>query len=83
MFYAHSENKSGDRHLLSEHLEKTAERASSSGNSNSAKLLFMLAGLLHDFGKYQQEFQKYLTNGGKRGSVPHSSFGAGYAAYPP
>jgi CRISPR-associated endonuclease/helicase Cas3 len=35
--------------------------------------------LLHDLGKYQSAFQDYLINGGRRGSVPHASWGAGYA----
>ena len=34
---------------------------------------------MHDLGKYQLEFQNYLDNGGKRGSVPHASWGSGYA----
>ena len=39
-----------------------------------------MTGLLHDFGKYQPAFQNYLINGGRRGSVPHASWGAGYAS---
>ncbi|MEO5357293.1 MAG: CRISPR-associated helicase Cas3', partial [Nitrospirae bacterium YQR-1] len=40
---------------------------------------FKITGLLHDLGKYQPEFQNYLSNGGKRGSVAHASWGAGYS----
>ncbi len=43
--------------------------------------IFNVTGLLHDLGKYQPAFQSYLDNGGKRGSVPHSSWGAGYARF--
>lgn len=38
--------------------------------------IFKTTGLFHDFGKYQPAFQKYLREGGRRGSVPHSSWGA-------
>lgn len=78
-YWAHSENSLGKKHSLSEHLKRTAEIASSFACDDKYRLLFKMTGLLHDLGKYQPAFQKYLTNGGKRGSVPHSSWGAGYA----
>lgn len=78
-YYAHSENKLGQKHLLSKHLLKTAEIAESFVNSDVTKRIFRIAGLLHDLGKYQPEFQRYLAEGGRRGSVPHAVWGAGYA----
>ena len=75
-YYAHSENGHGQKHDLSKHLKETADIAESFGN-NEIKNIFRIAGLLHDFGKYQPEFQHYLENGGRRGSVPHSVWGAG------
>ncbi len=78
-FFAHSENNLSIKHLLKDHLTSTATIAESFGKSDNEKKILKVAGLLHDFGKYQQEFQYYLENGGKRGSVPHASWGAGFA----
>ena len=79
VYYAHSENNLGKRHLLGEHLNKTALIASSFGINEAICDWFKITGLLHDFGKYQPAFQTYLTEGGRRGSVPHAVWGAGYA----
>jgi CRISPR-associated endonuclease/helicase Cas3 len=78
-YYAHSENDRKEKHLLSDHLYETARFAEFFACWQSYKPIFYTAGLLHDLGKYQTEFQNYLENGGKRGSVPHASWGAGYA----
>ena len=77
-YYAHSENSDKEKHSLSKHLKETAKLAESFACRESYKTTLYLTGLLHDLGKYQQEFQNYLENGGTRGSVPHSSWGAGY-----
>ena len=78
-YYAHSENSRKEKHSLSEHLRQTAELAESFACDETYKPIFKIAGLLHDLGKYQPDFQSYLDNGGERGSVPHASWGAGYA----
>lgn len=78
-FYAHSENNEGKKHGLAEHLKQTALLAESFSCEQRYKDLFKMTGMLHDFGKYQPDFQAYLVNGGKRGSVPHASWGAGLA----
>lgn len=78
-FFAHSENSQNNKHLLAKHLADTARLAESLACCNDYKQLFRLAGLLHDLGKYQSEFQDYLEHGGRRGSVPHAKWGAGYA----
>jgi len=78
-YFAHSENDAGKKHSLFDHLNETAGIAESFTKNKEFAKLFKFAGLLHDFGKYQPEFQQYLVNGGKRGSVPHAAWGAGYA----
>ncbi len=78
-FYAHSENNSNEKHHLSKHLFETALYAESFACQEEYKPLFRLSGLIHDFGKYQSAFQDYLDHGGRRGSVPHAKWGAGYA----
>lgn len=78
-YFAHSENNNNKKHLLSKHLKDTAMLARSFACQSEFQKIFYLTGLLHDLGKYQPDFQNYLENGGKRGSVPHASWGAGYA----
>ncbi len=70
----------GNKHGLKNHLNDTASLAESFACFDEYKHLFKLAGLLHDLGKYQKEFQYYLEHGGRRGSVPHAAWGAGYAS---
>lgn len=78
-YYAHSENSRKEKHRLSKHLHQTSEFAESFACKETYKTIFKVTGLLHDLGKYQPEFQNYLDNGGRRGSVPHAAWGAGYA----
>lgn len=78
-FIAHSENDFSEKHLLAKHLNETARLAMSFTCRGDFKSVFRLSGLLHDLGKYQLEFQHYLENGGRRGSIPHAKWGAGYA----
>jgi len=78
-YFAHSENTQNEKHALAKHLHQTAKLAESFACREDYKPIFNVTGLLHDLGKYQLEFQNYLDNGGKRGSVPHASWGAGYA----
>lgn len=78
-YIAHSENCRNEKHSLSKHLHQTAKFAESFACQENYKQIFKIAGLLHDLGKYQPEFQNYLVSGGRRGSVPHAAWGAGYA----
>lgn len=66
MFYAHSENSKGEKHKLTDHLLRTAELTRSFAPSKELEDLFYLAGLLHDVGKFQDGFQKYLEDGTPR-----------------
>ncbi|MFZ3103846.1 MAG: CRISPR-associated helicase Cas3' [Smithella sp.] len=78
-YIAHSENNLKECHSLPKHLFETATLAKSFACNESYRAIFYLTGILHDLGKYQILFQNYLKNGGVRGSVPHASWGAGYA----
>ncbi|MGB4293160.1 MAG: CRISPR-associated helicase Cas3' [Bacteroidales bacterium] len=78
-YLGHSINKCGQEHKLKEHLLSVARMMEKIVEEPKFKRIFFLTGLLHDTGKYQIEFQKYLKDGGKRGSVPHASFGAALA----
>ena len=80
-YYAHSlEGKSEqDWQPLDEHLKKVAGRATNFASVFGASKWAYLAGLLHDVGKYSDDFQvKRLraSNMATKGSVDHSSPGA-------
>lgn len=71
------EEQTVENHLLA--VKKIAEKA---GEKIGVKHLAGLAGLLHDMGKYTDEFKEYITqavyepdNPPKRGSVDHSTAG--------
>lgn len=93
-FVAHTPGKSGEWHNLISHLERTAEAAGDNGAKFGAGEVARLAGLWHDIGKFNPEFQDYLRRCERavttnepapvRG-VPHAAFGGRFArgAYPP
>ena len=76
-YIAHSINEEGNEHDLKDHLCEVALIMEEFVSDLTFKNIFRFTGLTHDFGKYQPAFQKYLREGGKRGSVPHASWGAG------
>ncbi len=75
-FAAHTPREAGGEwHLLSEHLQATAELARERAEKFAAGDLAYLAGLLHDLGKYNPQFQKYLRDaheGREAVSAPHA-----------
>jgi CRISPR-associated endonuclease/helicase Cas3 len=75
-YIAHSKNKNGLEHGLSDHLTAVANLMVEFAGNSAYQGVFRIAGLIHDLGKYQPAFQKYLKEGGRRGSVPHASWGA-------
>lgn len=78
IYYAHTRKDLPEEkwQTLKEHLLDTAKIASGFVENQEIIKYAEIAGLLHDFGKYQEEFQNYLRNGGRRGSVPHARWGA-------
>jgi CRISPR-associated endonuclease/helicase Cas3 len=81
MAFAHSKNAHGARQELTDHLTAVADQAARFAMLFGARDLAYLAGLLHDIGKYNPEFQAYLleaeANPGKRRHGPdHKGAGA-------
>lgn len=83
-YLAHTENAQGIVHRLDEHLKSTAERTAGLMRETScdvnAEHLAWWCGLLHDAGKYRDEFQAYLQ-GTRKGDVDthHAVYGAALA----
>ena len=75
IYYAHSGSKidKSDWQALSDHLKKVGHIAAVNAQYFDAAILARNAGLLHDIGKYTEEFQKRLE-GGRR--VDHATAGA-------
>ncbi|MCX6972244.1 MAG: CRISPR-associated helicase Cas3' [Verrucomicrobia bacterium] len=86
-FYAHTaEDENGKRlpksewQLLKHHLRNVSDLAAKFADPFGASEDARVAGLLHDLGKYRNEFQEYLRN--ERGSsseTQHAIFGAAWA----
>ena len=78
-YWAHSENSKGEPHLLHDHLRSVGQLASRFALQMNPKLgeAALWAGLLHDLGKYRDEFQDYLR-GNRESSeeTRHAIYGA-------
>jgi CRISPR-associated endonuclease/helicase Cas3 len=81
-FLAHTENSIHVPHLLREHLRYVGKLARHFAEHSRSDLgdVAEWAGLLHDLGKYREEFQEYLRNQ-RPGSVEthHAIYGAALA----
>src|SRR5712691_4417188 len=81
-FLAHTENAAGQPHLLKDHLRSVgilARRFAESANPLLAEPA-QRAGLLHDFGKYRDEFQAYLREERESSlETHHAVYGAALA----
>ena len=64
---AHSANDEGQRHGLVEHLRAVAELAREFSSSFGEGETAHYAGLWHDLGKFDPEFQRYLSGSRTRG----------------
>lgn len=60
--YAHSANKAGERHLLTDHLSAVASLAAGFSRRLGAEKLGYYLGLWHDLGKFHPRFQEYLLS---------------------
>lgn len=82
-FWAHTYNQANAPHLLHDHLRevgKLARKFAAIGNPVTAEVAEW-AGLLHDLGKYREEFQDYLRNNRKSSQETHHAiYGAKLAA---
>src|SRR5215211_7545982 len=93
-FYAHTPGKGSEWHDLVLHLKQTAACARDNTAKFGAAEVGYLAGLWHDLGKFNPDFQEYLVrseSADRNGnpppvkSVPHAVYGAKLAreSYPP
>ncbi len=62
-FLAHSRNRQGQVHSLVEHLTEVANLAREFASAFGGGELGYYAGVWHDVGKFNPEFQAYLTGG--------------------
>ena len=74
LHFAHSENDHGQRHLLKEHLGCVSALAGKFAAGTAWQDEAVLAGLLHDLGKFGDLFQARLQ--GKEAGLDHWSSGA-------
>ncbi len=90
---AHQRESDGQRQAVSEHLISVSKLAGTFSGKIGIPLIGELCGLLHDLGKYSQEFQHYINSAlgnidpdaeeyvdakGKKGKIDHSTAGAQY-----
>ncbi|MBF0564369.1 MAG: HD domain-containing protein [Nitrospirae bacterium] len=68
-YMAHSANKSGNWHRLSEHIRNVARIAGEFASMTRLADEAYLAGIMHDFGKYGDAFQSRLI--GEEKGIDH------------
>src|SRR5206468_1711977 len=81
-FFAHTENTNGSWHKLADHLRGVGERAAEFAQQMNPELVESArwAGLLHDLGKYREEFQAYLRKERESSTETHHAvYGAALA----
>ena len=74
-YLAHRDAENGREQLLIEHLRGVGDMAGSFAAAFGEEAAGRMVGLYHDIGKYSQEFQAYLRQGGGR-KFDHSTAGA-------
>lgn len=90
-FIAHIRKTDGEKQTVKKHLEQTAILAKGNADKIGLPLMGELCGLLHDLGKYSDEFQTYIKSANgliqpdderyvdpltKKGRIDHATAGA-------
>jgi len=90
-FIAHIRKSDNDRQTVAQHLQETAGLAKEHAKKIGMPLMGELCGLLHDLGKYSDDFQHYIQSAtglidpdaeeyvdakGQKGKIDHSTAGA-------
>jgi len=75
MYIAHKRENDSKTQSIKNHLEGTANKAKNFGNSFNNGDYAYICGLLHDIGKYSEDFQKKIINS-SNARVDHSTAGA-------
>ena len=73
-YYAHIVSETGNKQTLLDHLQNTAAMAAGFAAEFDGEDIGALCGLLHDIGKYSDQFQRRLKGSTER--VDHSTAGA-------
>ena len=76
IYYAKSADESGNKTTNREHLKSVAELAMQFGEALSMPKLAWTAGILHDFGKYSEAFQRVLN--GTSTNIDHAICSAAF-----
>lgn len=77
-YIAHSENSSGIKQTMKEHSSGVGKLMREFALSESFADLYEFCGLIHDMGKYSDDFQKYIA-GESQKKVRHAIYGGIYA----
>jgi CRISPR-associated endonuclease/helicase Cas3 len=77
-YIAHSENSRGKKQTMKEHSSGVGKLMRKYALSESFADLYEFCGLIHDLGKYSEDFQKYIA-GESHKKVRHAIYGAIYA----
>lgn len=77
-FIAHIRESDNEIQTVKEHCYGVSEKASIFSKKIGLSSFGKVSGLLHDLGKYSEEFQDYILNGTpeQKGKIDHSSAGA-------
>lgn len=73
-FIAHSANRDGEEQSMKQHSEGVAKLMKYFALANDFADIYSYCGLLHDIGKYNKGFQRYIRSNGAK--EPHAKWGA-------